>query len=563
MPFRLSDQSSWEKLPGMRIAIRSFLCGLSCALPLAFVDAVDLEPASVVVVANANEEASVELAEYYAEKRGIHPGNIISLPMPQEETLSGMDFVETVWDPLLEALIEDEWIRGSFGSGRDDFTRRRVLVYGHRIGALVLCKGVPLRVAHEDLFFSEQDTKRLPKPFQTTRASVDSELALLPGGEYPLAGPVRNPVFGRAEPPGFALDKVLRVSRLDGPTYASARRMVDSALDAELNGLMGRAYVDLGGPHQNGDAWLEEIASMLEKTDYSLDVDRGRPVIQAAARFDAPALYFGWYSRSIAGAWKDLSVVVPPGAIAFHIHSFSATTLRKRDEGWSGPLVSRGVAATVGNVYEPYLEGTHNPVAFLGALLEGKTLAEAALRSNRFLSWQTILLGDPLYRPFAVSLEEQIAEEETSRPFFQYAAVREMNRIAREQGAAAAADYGKKAFYRSPGYAIGLAAARRLRLDGRAVEALDLLAPFRHSTMAAPDEIAVVVGIAREFDELGDTASALRLLEGLADSPGAPLALQISVLETAREVAQGAGDFVKAERFRQEIERRKPPEPAQ
>ncbi len=534
------------------------VCGVAVAESSGYPD-----PASVVVVANANESASMELARYYAEKRSIPGENVIALPMPQEETLSGMEFVETIWDPLLAELIDAGWIRGSLGSGRDDYTRQEAMVLGHRIGALVLCKGVPLRVAHEDLFFMPGDAKRLPKPFQTTRASVDAELALLPAGGHSMAGPVRNPVFARGRPPEFALAKVLRVSRLDGPTYASARRLVDAALEAEKIGLLGRAYVDIGGPHKNGDEWLEEVAALLEGTDYPLDVDRGRPVIDATARFDAPALYFGWYARSIAGAWKELGVAVPPGAIAFHIHSFSATTLRKQDAGWSGPLVGRGVAVTVGNVYEPYLEGTHNPVIFLEALLDGSTLAEAALRANRFLSWQTIVLGDPLYRPFAVGLGDQLDQVEPGHPFAQYAVIREMNRMAREESASAAADYGKKMFGRSPGSALGLAAARRLRADGRSVEALDLLGPFRYSTSAPSDEIAVMARIALEFDRLGDTASALRILERLAESPGAPLKLRISVLESARDVAKGAGDFLKAEEFRKQIEVLEPPKPVE
>jgi uncharacterized protein (TIGR03790 family) len=518
----------------------------------------ELEPASVVIVANRAEDASVELAEYYAEKRGVPAENIVALPFPREETLSGMRFVETVWDPLLEELIERDWIQGSLASGRDDHTRRRAMVYGHRIGALVLCKGVPLRVAHEDLFFRERDEKRLPKPFRTTRASVDSELALLPMGRYSMAGTVRNPVYGRKDPPGFALDRILRVSRLDGPTFAAAERLVDSALEGEREGLKGRAYVDLGGPHKNGDAWLEAVADRLGGTDFSLDVDRRKPVIQASARFDAPVLYFGWYARSIAGVWKELDLAVPPGAIAFHIHSFSASTLRDRDVGWTGPLVARGVAATVGNVYEPYLEGTHNPGLFLDSLLAGDSLVEAAVRSNRFFSWQTILVGDPLYRPFAIGLEEQMESIEATEPFDQYVLVRELNRLAREEGPRAAAKAGKRMFSRAPGFALGLKAARLLRENGRAADALELLGPFRYSTTAAPDEIAVIVGIAREFEKLGDTASALRLLEGMATVPGTPLALRLSVLEVAREVSQKAGNFVKAEEFRQEIERRKP-----
>ncbi|MBC2600433.1 TIGR03790 family protein [Puniceicoccus vermicola] len=526
-----------------------------------FIARAEIDPASVVIVANSSDPKSVDLAKYYAEKREVPAENIIALPMPAAETLSGMDFVEKIWDPLTETLIEEGWISGSVRNGRDDYTRQNVMVFGHKIGAMVVCKGVPLRVNHEKLFYSEADAKRLPKPFQTTRSSVDSELALLAAGPYRLAGPMRNPVYNEEDPSSFALEKVVRVSRLDGPSYAAAQRMIDSAIQAEKEGLKGRAYVDIGGPHKNGDKWLGEVAELLGGTDYDLDVDRGRPIMKASARFDAPALYFGWYTRSVAGVWKDLDVAVPPGAIAFHIHSFSATTVRKRNVGWSGPLIDRGVAATVGNVFEPYLEGTHNPVLFLDSLLKGKSLAEAAVRSNRFFSWQTVLFGDPLYRPFALPLEEQLKDIDPMNSFDQYVITREMNRLIREEGEEAAADYGKRKFMQCPGFALALKTATLLRTNGRSVEALDLLSPFRYSVNAAPDEIAVVVGIAEEFNYLGDTATALRLLEAMTNAPGAPLDLQLSVLQKAAEVAKDAGEYVKAEQFRQIYEQRKPPPP--
>jgi len=520
-----------------------------------------IDPATVVIVANASDDKSVELADYYAEQREIPSENVIALPFPEAETVAGMEFVEKIWDPLLAILIEEGWMSGSLRKGRDDYTRRNAMVMGHKIGAMVLCKGVPLRVSHEALFFTSDDEKRLPKPFHTTQASVDSELAMLAAGPYRMAGPSRNPIYGQANPSFLAEEKIIRVSRLDGPSFGAVRRMIDSAIEAEARGLKGRAYVDIGGPHQAGDSWLEEVAGLIQKTDYDLDIDRGRPLIRASARFDAPALYFGWYERSIAGAWKELGVAVPPGAIAFHIHSFSATTLRNRNSGWAGPLVERGVAATVGNVFEPYLEGTHNPALFLDSLLAGKSLVEAAVRSNRFFSWQTILLGDPLYRPFAVPLEEQLEEIEPMDPFAQYVVIREMNRLMREEGPGAAADFGKRKFMQVPGFALGLKTAVLLREQGRSVEALNLLSPFRHSLTVAPDEVAVVVGIAEEFGRLGDTASALRLLDAMADTPGAPLALQLSVLQRAGEVAKDAGEYVKAEQYRKEYETRKPPPP--
>ncbi len=531
--------------------------GVFCLCPVL---RAEIDPASVIVVANSAETSSVELANYYAGERGVPPENIIALEMSSEETITGMEFVETIWDPLRERLIEEDWINGVLQSGRDDHTRRNATIFGHRIGAVVLCKGVPLRIAHEKLFMNTADSKRLPKPFLTARSSVDSELALLPVSRYRMAGPFRNPLFGKNLPDDIILSKVLRISRLDGPSYGDARRLVDAALEAEKHGLMGRAYVDIGGPHKQGEQWLEGVARRMQETGFPLSVDRKKPVIQATERFDAPCLYFGWYARSISGVWKDLSIAVPPGAIAFHIHSFSASSIRRRNLGWSGPLVARGVAATVGNVYEPYLEATHNPELFLETLLEGKTLVEASVRSIRFFSWQSIVLGDPLYRPFRVGLEEQIENLDPANPFAQYAVIREMNRIAREEGGGAAADYGKRMFVRAPGFALGLETAQLLRRNGRSVEALEVLAPFRHSTVVAPDEAAVVVEIAREFDQLGDFASALRLAEGIADSPGLPLALQISVLEVGREIAQRNGEFLRAEDFRREIESRKPAE---
>jgi len=532
------------------------LAGVLFCRPLA----AQLDPASVIILANSAEAGSVALAEYYAERRGIPVENIIELELSIKETISGMEFVETIRDPLLEALIEREWINGVLQRGRDDLTRRNAVVFDHKIGALVLCKGVPLRIAHEDLFMNEADLKRLPEQFRSARASVDSEMALLPAGSYPMAGPIGNPVFGRPQPDNVALKKILRVGRLDGPSYLDARRLIDSALEAEEKGLMGRAYVDIGGPHKAGDEWLEKVTGLLRNSGFPTSVDRSKPLLSATERFDAPALYFGWYARSISGVWKDLAIVVPPGAIAFHIHSFSATTLRKRNVGWSGPLVARGVAVTVGNVYEPFLEGTHNPILFLDSLLAGKTLAEAASRSVRFFSWQPIVLGDPLYRPFKVGLAEQLEGVSPAVPFAQYPVLREMNRLRAEEGVSAAADYGKRMFFRVPGFALGLETARLLRENGRSVEALDLLAPFRHSTTVAPDEVAVVVGIAREFDALGDFASALRLLKGIADSPGLPLALQLSVLEEGSEIAQKNGEFMKAADFRREHELRKPPQ---
>jgi len=117
------------------------------------------------------------------------------------------------------------------------------------------------------------------------------------------------------------------------------------------------------------------------------------------------ALYYGWYAGGISGPFQDPGFAFARGAVAVHIHSYSANTLRSADAGWVAPLLARGAAASLGNVYEPYLQLTAHLNTFNDRLLHGFTLAESAYMSTRVLSWMNIVVGDPLYRPFASWLQ--------------------------------------------------------------------------------------------------------------------------------------------------------------
>ena len=54
----------------------------------------------------------------------------------------------------------------------------------------------------------------------------------------------------------------------------------------------------------------------------------------------------------------------------------------------------------MGCVYEPYLAATPNIAFFLQAFGNGYTFGEAAWAAQPALSWQTTVIGDPLYCPF-------------------------------------------------------------------------------------------------------------------------------------------------------------------
>jgi hypothetical protein len=88
--------------------------------------------------------------------------------------------------------------------------------------------------------------------------------------------------------------------------------------------------------------------------------------------------------------------------VGYHIASAEATTIRTPGGTvWCDAMLDRGVCATLGPTFEPYLAAFPLPDDFYPLLLTGEyTLAEAYYRSLPFNSWAMILVGDPLYNPF-------------------------------------------------------------------------------------------------------------------------------------------------------------------
>ncbi len=416
-------------------ACRAFRLCLVFILTFAFAvtqHADDLS-ARTVILANARDRESVELGEFYADQRGIPRANVLALPMPATESITWREFVDQVWQPLQDELIKRRWLDAIAGSSLDALGRKRVAVTGHRLAYLVVCRGTPLRIFHDPTLADEATLRRIPPQFHTNQGAVDSELSLLAAGNYEVNAFVPNPCFSRSTPDANT-DLVVKVARLDGPTIADARRLVTSAREGERTGLLGRYYVDWGGgPHRDGDRWLEATEKALEQLGFDGDAERTGSLFSATARFDAPVFYFGWYASDANGPFVREGFAFPPGAIGMHIHSFSAETLRSADKGWCGPLVARGVTATMGNVFEPFLQFTHRPDLLVQALAQGETLGDAAYFALPALSWQAVLVGDPLYRPFGISLSQQLKDLPRLPPDRAgYAVVRKATLLARD-----------------------------------------------------------------------------------------------------------------------------------
>ena len=379
-----------------------------------------LDPEEVLVVANKRMAGSVEVARHYIAVRGIPEDNLLELSLSLQETMPREEFDDVLKKEVAARLADPE---------------------GTRLAAVVLVYGVPLKVEAPAPTWEESDLLKGYRREQEAlaragregddataasraaelrqkiaallrhdqRAAVDSELFLAKKSGYPLQGWLANPYFlgFQGQKGQLAKDEVVLVSRLDGPDASTARRIIDDSLAAEKEGLQGRACFDarwrrpaeskgLGGYarydlslHRAADA----AASRLPTT-----LDQGEALFAAGSCPDA-ALYAGWYSL---GRYVD-AFSWSRGSIGYHIASSECDTLRNRKSSvWCLKMLEKGVAATIGPVYEPYVQGFPLPELFFGLLLEGEfTLGEAYLLSLPFISWQMVLVGDPLYRPFS------------------------------------------------------------------------------------------------------------------------------------------------------------------
>jgi uncharacterized protein (TIGR03790 family) len=366
------------------------------------------DPSRMVILANASEAQSVELARYYAGLRGIPEANIAALPMPADETIDWATYVGSIHNPLRKWLRERGWISEDDVIA-DQFGRERGRLRRHGIDYVVICQGVPLRISDDPALLTKENGAAFlaatgqkmdapPALLMHSFASVDSEIAAMAATGNPVAGFVPNPLYRRVRISVADSMGIIRTSRLGGADYAAARSLLDSADEAMKNGLRGRVYLDKGGPYPLAEQWLDRLALAFSAAGCDVELDEAKETFAPASRFDSPAIYFGWYASRANGPFLEPGMRLRPGAIAVHLFSFSASSLADRAQ-WCSALVDRGAAGTVGNVYEPTLGLTHDFAIMGHALLGGWSFADAAWCSMPALSWQGVILGDPLYTP--------------------------------------------------------------------------------------------------------------------------------------------------------------------
>ncbi len=537
---------------------------MSLGGPIRAADPIKFEPVPdeaecVVIVANINDPDSVELARFYADRREIPRENIVSLDLPAGEEINWRTYIDRLHLPLQKWLIAGGWIEAISMDLFDEVGRQKISPAGHRISYFVTCRGVPLKIRHSNEIPADTPANASAN-LKTNRAAVDSELALINMNSPRRDGFISNPLFGKADLGLFGSDEVIRVSRLNGPTYPSVRRLIESALEAEKQGLIGRAMVDIGGPHKKGDVWFEEAAKILTAAALRPQVDRKRAAFTSSSRADGVAIYLGWYQGNVAGPFAAPGFNFAPGAIALHLHSFSAKSLRLQNGGgWTGPLVARGVAATVGNVYEPYLEFTHHPHMMIAALLAGATWGEAAYVSLPALSWQGMAVGDPLYRPTMVPLDQQVENiDRLPTRIAAYLATRGLEMPGEDESPTLEHIAGAvRAYDRFPSLSLAWEAALLKAASGDEAAAARQLGIVSYLRRIRAEEYGLLIQISRKLAAWNDKETATKVWEVLLQQT-IPEKLRISWLPLAIKSANQANKFSQMTAWQKELRNLKP-----
>ncbi|MBM9537659.1 TIGR03790 family protein [Desulfobulbus alkaliphilus] len=382
-----------------------------------------LAPEEVVVIANSRAKNSLALARYYMRQRQIPTSHLITIATTWDEHCSRQAYDREIRQPVRRALDR---------LGSEQRIRALVTVYGVPLAIRppppeedghLLELNLQLEILEEEQQQAEgerlgaivAEKERLTEQRSRyqgmdTRAAVDSELALVLVDSYPLEGWLPNPFFlgFQHQQTLLSRDQVLIVSRLDGPDPETVRRLVDDAIHAEQQGLQGRACFDARWPRPKTqdltgyafyDASLHAAAEIVRQS--------GRMPVRLDATSDLfgpgdcpdTALYSGWYSLARyvdAFTWAR-------GAVGYHIASSECATLKRPgSQVWCKRMLEEGVAATIGPVYEPYVQAFPPPDLFFSILTKGYlSLGETYLVTLPYLSWQMVLIGDPLYQPFA------------------------------------------------------------------------------------------------------------------------------------------------------------------
>jgi len=338
-------------------------------------------PANVLVVVNDNSSDSRSIGDYYMRRREIPSSNLCHLRTTVEQDVDRATYDREIAAPIASFLKKNGMVQS--------------ILY------ILTTVGVPLRIEGSS-------------GIGGNAASVDSELAaiyydLTKGKPHPVDASLENPFFGkRGIPFGHPQFGLYMVTRLGAYDLDGAKRLVDLSLRAANR---GKFVIDLSDESNGqGNNWLRNAA--LHIPENRVIFDNSTKVV-----YDQTDVigYASWGSNDQHRHRRFLGFRWLPGAIMTEFVSTNARTFKRPPENWAptdwssrdrwfyGSLQSltadyilEGATGASGHVYEPYLAMTPRPDLLLPAYYQGRNLADSYYSAIPRLSWQNIVVGDPL-----------------------------------------------------------------------------------------------------------------------------------------------------------------------
>jgi uncharacterized protein (TIGR03790 family) len=408
MPFQ-------SRLTGRRaLLLALWLCINPWRVPTAAAQSAE----NVAIVVNQNSSVSQRIGEYYARKHALPSTNVIRIKTSTDETVDRLTYLTTIETVIAAAL-----------------TRQNLQ---DRILYLVLTKGIPLRVSGTN-------------GVQGTTASVDSELTLLyrrlTGQIAPIPGRIDNPYFlGTRSIDDARLfshreQDIYLVARIDAFSVEEALALIDKATAATSDGRVVLDERDALIDHI-ADDWLSDAAARLSAKGVGDRVVLEKTV-KPISDVQQVLGYYSWGSNDPQNRRRKTQMGFVPGALAATYVSSDARTFHEPPSTWVpsdnwkdrsslfegspqsliGDLIREGATGVAGHVTEPFLQSTIRPNILFPAYFAGFNLVESFYLAMPHLSWQTVVIGDPLCAPFprkALSRADIDAgmDPETSLPMF-------------------------------------------------------------------------------------------------------------------------------------------------
>lgn len=347
------------------------------------------EPQRVLLIVNDRVPASADVAQAYRRLHSVASEHTVTVSVEPGDVVSRSDYERLIEQPVARWLTDRAAIDA--------------------ITYIVLMPGLPVRVAGS----AGRDG---------TASSVDSELSLLyrrlTGANVPIVGRVPNPYFSEGpltDPSPFdrRAHDIYLVTRLDGSSPEAALELVRRG-GGEPHAW--RVVID-GRPGERGGAerrWLQEVAPRLAAVQpgVTVSIDESSTVVTS---FEPVTGYFSWGSND--SGTRRPAVTFDAGAIAASFMSADARTLTPPPVDWQPgrweqpesfyagspealavDWLDAGLTGLGAMVAEPYLDGAFRPATLFEAWARGYSLGESFYLALPYLSWQSVVFGDPLAR---------------------------------------------------------------------------------------------------------------------------------------------------------------------